>query len=72
MSILLTAILAMSATANDATQETSVPAAKAAQPAVARIGRELSDAAHAAMRHWAKATDQASRGGRPRVAGHLS
>ena len=31
---------------------------KAAVPAALRSGRELSDAAHAAMRHWAKATDQ--------------
>ncbi len=29
-----------------------------AAPVAARSGRELSEAAHAALRHWAKATDQ--------------
>ena len=58
MSILLATILAMSATPSGSAQETAAPAGQAAAPAVARSGRELSDAAHAAMRHWAKATDQ--------------
>ncbi len=65
MSIFLAAILAISATPNGTTQETTSPAVQPAvatgQSAVAatmRTGRELSEAAHAAMRHWAKATDQ--------------
>src|SRR5208282_1355425 len=58
MSIILAAILAISATTNDTTQESTAPAVQAARPAVVRSGRELSDAAHAAMRHWAKASDK--------------
>ena len=69
MSIFLATILAISATPSGTTQENVAPAASAT-PAVAstaaavapattaaRSGRELSDAAHAALRHWAKATD---------------
>jgi hypothetical protein len=58
MSIILVTILAMSTTPNQPTQETVAPAVQATTPAAKRSGRELSDAAHAAMRHWAKATDQ--------------
>lgn len=58
MSIVLATILAISATPNDTTQATATPAVQAAAPAVQRGGRELLEAAHAAMRHWAKVTDQ--------------
>ena len=63
MSIILATILAISATPSGTTQETAVPvdhsaAEQTVAPAAARSGRELSEAAHAAMRHWAKATDQ--------------
>jgi hypothetical protein len=57
MSIILATILALSANPNGAADQTAAPAAPAAQ-AAPRVGRELSDAAHAAMRQWAKATDQ--------------
>jgi hypothetical protein len=58
MSIFLVTILAISADASQTAPASAVPAAQAVAPAVARSGRELSEAAHAAMRHWAKATDQ--------------
>ena len=58
MSIILAAILAISATPYDATQKATAPTVQTAAPVAARSGRELSEAAHAALRHWAKATDQ--------------
>jgi len=71
VSIFLATILAISATPNGITQENVAPPSASATPAVAskaataapattaaRSGRELSEAAHAALRHWAKATDQ--------------
>ena len=59
MSIILATILAISATPNGTAQETAgARRAQAAAAAAPRSGRELSEAAHAAMRHWAKATDQ--------------
>ncbi len=59
MSIILVTILAISATPNGTTQEgTAAAALQSAAPAPQLSGRELSEAAHAAMRHWAKATDQ--------------
>jgi hypothetical protein len=68
MSIILATILAISATPSGAAQETAMPTAQSmtvksaavqtAAPAAPRSGRELLEAAHATMRHWAKATDQ--------------
>ncbi len=58
MSIILATILALSATPNGTADAAVIPAAQVAAPAAIRSGRELSEAAHAAMRHWAKATDQ--------------
>jgi hypothetical protein len=57
MSIFLATILAISANPSESTQATAAPAAQAVAPA-ARSGRELSDAAHAALQRWAKATDK--------------
>jgi hypothetical protein len=57
MSIILATILAISAP-DGITQETAAPPVRAAAPAAQLSGRELSEAAHAAMRRWAKATDQ--------------
>ena len=51
-------ILAISVTPNGTASESAAAAVKSAAPAAVRSGRELSDAAHAAMRRWAKATDQ--------------
>ncbi len=58
MSIYFAAILAISGSPSDTIQDTTAPAVQASAPAAVRSGRELSNAAHAAMRHWAKATDQ--------------
>jgi hypothetical protein len=58
MPILLATILAISVTPNGTASESAAPVADGAVPAALRSGRELSDAAHAAMRHWAKAADQ--------------
>ena len=64
MSIILATILAISGTPSGTAPDTATPAVQsatqAAAPAAARTGRELSDAAHAALRHWAKVTDQDS------------
>jgi hypothetical protein len=57
MSIFLAAILAISGNPAESTPASSTPSTQAAAPA-ARSGRELSDAAHAALQRWAKATDQ--------------
>ena len=63
MSFALAAILAISANPYGTTQETATTAVQSAAPATTapaapRSGRELADAAHAALRHWIKATDQ--------------
>src|SRR5271157_1234288 len=58
MSIILATILAISATPNGTTQDSAATAVQVGAPAAQLSGRELSEAAHAAMRHWAKATDQ--------------
>lgn len=58
MSIFLATILAISASPSESTLEGAMPAVQVTAPAAARSGRELSDAAHSAMRHWAKALDQ--------------
>ena len=66
MSIVLVTILAISATPSGTPEETTPSAVQSAAastgqsatPAALRSGRELSDAVHAALRHWAKATDQ--------------
>ena len=58
MSIILATILAISATPNATAKETPAVPSQAAAAAAPRSGRELSEAAHAALRHWAKATDQ--------------
>ena len=63
MSIFFVTILAISAAPNGTTQEATaqtiaVPAVQTAAAAAVRSGRELSEAAHATMRRWAKATDQ--------------
>ncbi len=60
MSILLVSILAISGAPEATTQPVVIPqegAAQSAAPATGLSGRELSEAAHAAMRRWAKATD---------------
>ena len=58
MSIILVAILAISVSPSESPHESAMPAVQAVSPAAVRSGPKLSDAAHAAMRHWAKATDQ--------------
>jgi hypothetical protein len=58
MSIFLAVVLSVSASPTDTAKPDAVPAAKAPTAPVARSGRELSDAAHAAMRKWAKASDK--------------
>ena len=58
MSIILATILAISSPPGGTIQETATPAVQAAAPAAGLSGRELSEAAHAAMRRWAKAADQ--------------
>jgi len=58
MSILLATILAISAAGSETAPDSAVPAAEAIKPAPLRSGRELLDAAHAAMRRWFRVTDQ--------------
>jgi len=59
MSILLALVLSVSAAPSGGAQADAAPSAPAATPApVARSGRELADAAHAALRKWAKANDR--------------
>jgi hypothetical protein len=62
MSILVAAILAISANPSESApastaQAPTTPAVQASAPA-SRSGRELSEAAHAALRRWAKASEQ--------------
>jgi len=58
MSILLATVLAISATPIGTNPDSAPSAVNATAPAPLRSGRELMDAAHAAMRRWFKATDQ--------------
>src|SRR5258708_1093726 len=68
MSIFLAVVLSISGSQADGTQPDvppvptaqtpKAPAAKAPAAPVARSGRELADAAHAALRKWAKAGDK--------------
>jgi hypothetical protein len=59
MSIILVAVLTLSAAPVEGAPADAAPAAKAAAPVPPmRTGRDLADAAHAALRKWAKATDQ--------------
>jgi hypothetical protein len=58
MSIILAVVLTVSAAPVGGAPADAAPAAKAAAAVPAmRTGRELADAAHAALRKWAKATD---------------
>ena len=58
MSIFLAVVLSFSVSSDSGTQADATPGAKAPAAPVARSGRELSDAAHAALRKWAKASDK--------------
>ena len=58
MSVFLAVVLTISGSPDNATSPDATPAAKAPAAPVARSGRELSDAAHAALRKWAKASDK--------------
>ena len=58
MSIILATILALSATPNATAEETPAAPSQAAAAAAPRSGRELSEAAHAALRRWANPSDQ--------------
>jgi hypothetical protein len=68
MSILLAVVLSISQSPStsaqpigaqpDAAPSAKTPSVKAPAAPVARSGRELADAAHAAMRKWAKASDK--------------
>jgi hypothetical protein len=57
MSIILITILAVSTNPSDPTPDNAAPVVQSAAPAAMRSGRELSEAAHAAMRRWAKVAD---------------
>ncbi len=58
MSIFLAVVLTVSGSPDNVTSPDATPAVKAPAAPVARNGRELSDAAHAALRKWAKASDK--------------
>src|SRR5262249_40089007 len=61
MSILLTAVLAISASPTSppaSASEATAAVASTQAAAPARSGRQLADAAHAALRHWAKDANQ--------------
>ncbi len=61
MSLVFVAVLAIAVAPSDGATPSATAAVKAAadQPApTPRTGRELADAAHATMQHWAKATDR--------------
>ena len=58
MSIFLAVVLSVSGSPESSTQADTTASAKAPAAPVARTGRELADAAHAALRKWAKASDK--------------